>query len=178
MRLSAVFREPLLHFLIVGGLLFAVYRRQSDEAAPEQEKTITISVMEIERVVAAWSKAENRAPTDVEVEQLTERRVREEILYREALALGLDRDDPSVREHLATKTEFLIGGGALFEAPTDDALRRFFEERRNDYGGLDFSAVRDRVSRDFAEFRQNREREAAFQRLRAQYRIVVESAPR
>jgi hypothetical protein len=120
--------EPLLHFAVLGAALFAVHAVVSGPSSPETDKTIRISAGDVRRLAAAWELQWRRPPTKPELDSLVEEHVREEILYREALAMGLDRDDSIVRRRLAQKMQFLAEDTAESE-PSEAELRRFFEER-------------------------------------------------
>ena len=125
-------REPLLHFLLVGAILFAgdAAMREDD---PDSDRVIRITESEISRLQAQWTKQYRRPPAPAELQGLVDSRVREELLYREALAMGLDRDDSIVRRRLAQKLEFLIEDLAVTHKPADAELRAFFEARRERY---------------------------------------------
>ena len=84
--------EPLLHFLLLGGVLFAAY---SLFAADDAEATDRIVVTQgrIEHLATTFARTWQRSPSPRELQGLVEDYVREEVFYREALAIGLDRDD-------------------------------------------------------------------------------------
>ena len=103
-------REPLLHFLLLGVLLFAAYRMLHPEASrPTEVNRIELTADDLRQLEVGWTAQWRRPPTPEEMHRLVEGRVREEILYREALALGLDRGDTIVKRRLAQKMEFLAG---------------------------------------------------------------------
>lgn len=130
--LRRLLREPLLHFLLVGAILFAgdAAMREDD---PDSDRVIRISEAEIARLRAQWTKRYRRPPVPAELQGLVDDRVREELLYREALAMGLDRDDSIVRRRLVQKLEFLIEDLAVTHEPADAELRAFFEARQERY---------------------------------------------
>ena len=97
---SKALREPLLHFLLIGAAIFAVSSAVEDEAAPVGNNRVLVTAGDIEQLTVLWQKRWQRPPAPEELERLIEDHIREEILYREALALGLDRDDTIVRRHL------------------------------------------------------------------------------
>jgi hypothetical protein len=99
-------REPLLHFLLIGAALFLLYGYQNDGYV-DQGNRIVISKSDINRLVMLWEKKWQRSPTRVELEGLIEQQIQEEVLYREALAMGLDLNDGVVRRRLAQKVEFI-----------------------------------------------------------------------
>jgi len=122
-------REPLLQFLLLGLLLFAVYhglRRGGDAAGPTGR--IELTPDDLRQIGLAWVAQGRPAPSPEEMQSLVDGRVREEILYREALALGLDKDDAIVRRRLAQKMEFLFEDVAALRKPTQDELRAWFEQ--------------------------------------------------
>ena len=127
MTLRALLREPLLHFLVLGGLLFVLFGLTQ---GPEQEGTrqIRVTAAQVEQLAAQFSRTWMRPPTDEELAGLIERHIRGEVFYREALAMGLDQDDPYVRNRLGQKLEFLLDDLSAETAPGDDALAQYLEE--------------------------------------------------
>lgn len=118
-------KDPLIHFLLLGGLIFALYawRGEPEGSNPYQ---IVISGEEAQSIVQALSILHGRAPTRDEVLGTLEPTIREEILYREAIALGLDQDDSQVRMRLAEKMLFLTQDTVEPVPPTDTELEAFF----------------------------------------------------
>jgi peptidyl-prolyl cis-trans isomerase C len=122
-------REPLLHFLLVGLVLFAVYRALNP-AAVEQEKRSRIELTEddLRQLEVGWIAQWRRPPTPEEMRRLVVSKVREEILYREALALGLDKGDTIVKRRMAQKMEFLVEDVSALPEPSREELRAWFEK--------------------------------------------------
>ena len=127
MTLRAVLREPLLHFLLLGGLLFVLYGLSP---APDQtdDRQIRVTAAQIEQLAAQFSRTWMRPPTEEELAGLIERHIRGEVFYREALAMGLDQDDPYVRNRLGQKLEFLLDDLSAETVPSDDALAQYLDE--------------------------------------------------
>jgi hypothetical protein len=152
-------REPLLQFLLAGLLLFVAYHQVSrGSGAPDAGGRIELTADDLRRIEIAW-RAQGREPLSPEqLRRLVEARVREEILLREALALGLDRDDTIVRRRLAQKMEFLFEDVAALRDPTASELRAWFEENperftlpaRASFRHLYFSPDRRGAARDDA----------------------------
>ena len=84
-------------------------------------------------MASSWQKRWNRAPTEQELAGLVDAYVRETIFYREALAMGLDRDDTIIRRRLAQKLEFLSEDLIATVPPTEEELRAFFAEHGERY---------------------------------------------
>jgi peptidyl-prolyl cis-trans isomerase C len=91
------YREPLLHFLLAGLALFAVYGGFRASPQREEPRRIEITADNIRRLEIAWAARWQRFPTTLELRGLIEDQAREDILYREALALGLEQDDTIVK---------------------------------------------------------------------------------
>lgn len=120
-------KEPLIQFLILGGILFAV--RGLTQARPDSEtQRVTVTPAQIEQLMAGFRLTWQRPPTEDELARLVESFIREEIYYREALALGFDRDDPIIRRRLRQKVEFLSDDLADAVQPTRAELQTFLDE--------------------------------------------------
>lgn len=125
-------REPLLHFLLLGAALFGLHRMVSGTSgAPTAE--IVVSRGRIDNLKHTFTQTWQRAPTESELEGLIEDHIRDEVLYREAVALGLDRDDTVVRRRLRQKLEFLFEDPSLVGDPSEPELAEFLRENTADY---------------------------------------------
>jgi peptidyl-prolyl cis-trans isomerase C len=123
-----ILKEPLLHFLLLGVLLFAVNAwRTGRRAEAGVTARVEVTAAVIERLRAGYERQFGQKPDETELRGLITAHIREEVLSREALALGLDRDDTIVRRRLAQKMEFLTDDLAVAAEPDAAALGRFFE---------------------------------------------------
>lgn len=121
-------RDPLVHFLAAGALLFALFAWRGEEADPDS-RSIAVD-REVQASLALQFEAMmQRAPTDAELDGLIERWLRDEVLYREALRLGLDRDDAVVRRRLAKKMDALASAQAETTVPSQTVLREWLAAR-------------------------------------------------
>jgi hypothetical protein len=120
-------KEPLLHFLLLGAGLFVLFAWVgSDDSLPvDQRSEIVITTGRINSIGATFEKVWQRPPTPQELAGLVEDFIREEIMYREALAMGLDQDDTIVRRRMRQKIEFLSDDVANLKEPTEDELESF-----------------------------------------------------
>jgi hypothetical protein len=125
-RLKKILREPLLHFLILGAGIFVVFGAVGDRGDDKPDR-IVVTAGHIEYLVQGWTRTWQRPPTPQELEGLIEDYIREEILYREALVMGLDKDDIIVRRRLRQKMEFLVEDIAAAAEPTEKELQVFLE---------------------------------------------------
>jgi hypothetical protein len=127
-----ILREPIVHFLVGGALLFGLDAwRASDRDDPSYR--IQVGRGQIEHLRQAWEAQSGRTPDSQEMAALIEDQVREEIFYREAVRRGLDDGDVLVRRRLAQKLSFLIEDLAAIEQPSDDELRGFYQEHADRY---------------------------------------------
>jgi hypothetical protein len=126
-------KEPLLHFLIIGALIFVLFSIVNKEEDIVSGNKIIVSTAEIERLSNIWSKKWNRPPTETELKGLVDSYIKEEVYYREALALGLDQNDTILRRRLMQKMEFLSNDLAELNQPDEDALNKYFLENQEKY---------------------------------------------
>jgi hypothetical protein len=119
-------RDPLLHFLVIGAGLFAVSLWRGEDDAMER---IVIDRAQVERLEVATQRLRGRPSTREELAEVLEPTIRDEVLYREALALGLDVNDDEVRTRLVEKMQYLTENLADPEPPSAEALRTFFDSR-------------------------------------------------
>lgn len=132
-------REPLVHFLLIGAGLFLLFGWRGGPASspawqpgPASSKII-IPQDDIDRTIATFTKTWQRPPTEEEARGLVEEFVRDEIYYREALAIGLDRDDGVIRRRMRQKMEFILEDIAVQTEPSDEELLAFMKRHPDPY---------------------------------------------
>jgi len=124
--MKRLLREPLLHFLLIGAVLFGVYHHvQPTHEAVASSKQIQLSLDDLAQMALLFQSQWKREPTAPELERLMETRVQTEVLYREALAMGLDKDDEIVKRRMAQKMQFLAEDTAPRE-PTTAELKSWY----------------------------------------------------
>jgi hypothetical protein len=126
-------KEPLLHFLLIGALIFGLYSALNPEEDTFADNRIVVSSGDVERLSANWARRWDRLPTEAELKGLIDAYVREEVYYREALALGLDKNDTVLRRRLMQKMEFLSDDLADLNSPTEADIRQYFIANQNKY---------------------------------------------
>jgi len=126
-------REPLVHFVLLGALLFGVYALVGGEQTGPVDQII-ITEGQIDQLAVGFSRTWQRPPTEEELKGLIDDRIREEVFYREAIAIGLDRDDTIVRRRMRQKLEFLTEDlAAQFAPPTDQEIEDYFTLHADTY---------------------------------------------
>jgi hypothetical protein len=126
-------REPLLHFIIIGVAIYVLYGALAEPVSDETDKTIIVSVGEIEWMQANWQKRWNRSPTAKELDNLIQQYIKETVLYRQALIMGLNQHDQIIRRRLAQKLEFLAKDLVTLTPPTEEELHAYFNTHRQLY---------------------------------------------
>ena len=133
--MAKIFKEPLLYFLLLGGALFGLYESVSIDRNTNAANLEEILVTEgrIQVLKLGFEKIWQRPPTTTEIDGLIESYIREEVLYREALAMGLDRDDPIVRRRMNQKIEFLSEDLAGLVEPAEEELQAYLDANSESY---------------------------------------------
>ena len=126
-------REPLVHFLFIGAAIYLLYGVFAEPVPEADDKTIVVSAGEIEWMQTAWQKRWNRPPTAKEFDGLIQQYIKETVLYREALTMGLNKHDQVIRRRLAQKLEFLAKDLVALTPPTDEELQTYFSEHQDRY---------------------------------------------
>jgi hypothetical protein len=121
-----ILKEPLLHFVVLGAAMFAAYTMLSKRGSDEPGRVI-VTRGQIENLAAGFARTWQRPPSREELDGLIRDRVREEIYCREAIALGLDRDDTVIRRRLRQKMEFISEDIAPMAEPTDADLQAYLQ---------------------------------------------------
>ena len=132
--MKRLLREPLVHFLLLGTLLFGVYAYQ--ERGPggvERSKEIRLTIDDLSQMVLVFQSQWRRDPTPEELRALVEEKVHEEVLYREAIALGIDKDDTIVKRRMAQKMQFLAEDVTAAREPTPEELETWYEANRDQF---------------------------------------------
>ncbi|MGD8702370.1 MAG: hypothetical protein PVH26_08020, partial [Desulfosarcina sp.] len=127
MAKAAFWKEPLAHFLVIGAglfLLFGVTRGPT----PDSPRRIVVDAGQVAQLTAQFQRTWMRPPTDAELAGLIDNHVRNEVFYREALAMGLDQDDPLIRRRMRQKMEFILEDLSAASEPDEQALRLFLNE--------------------------------------------------
>ena len=128
-------REPLLHFLLLGAAMFGTYQLVSDSGFSGNQplEEIVITEGRIETLILGFKRIRQRTPTEEELDGLIQAHIREEVMYREALAMGLDRDDTIIRRRLQQKLVFLTEDMTGLADPTEAELETFLVENQEQF---------------------------------------------
>jgi hypothetical protein len=121
--LRRLIREPLVHFLLLGGALFLIFGRGATNTG-DDDRQIFVRDTDVKRLAAAFAQTWHRPPDADELQTQIDDYIREEVLYRTALTLGLDKDDLIIRRRLRQKMEFTFED--TVPTPREDELRAYF----------------------------------------------------
>jgi hypothetical protein len=125
-RIRNALHEPLLLFLLIGAAIFMLYLAVTPRRAADPGSRIELTSDDMRQIELGWTAKWKRPPTPAEWHDLVEDAVREEVLYREALKLGLDQDDTIVRRRLGQKLEFLMEDVSALRDPTVPELKAWY----------------------------------------------------
>lgn len=120
-------REPLLHFTILGALLFLLFHFVKAGSGTKQNE-IVVSSGTVKTLSEGFNRVWKRPPTQKELDALIQDYIKEEVFYREAMSMGLDRDDTIIRRRLRQKMEFLADGMGYIKEPTEKDLELYLQK--------------------------------------------------
>ncbi|MDS9467910.1 peptidylprolyl isomerase [Paracoccus sp. MBLB3053] len=129
--LRQIAREPLFHFLVLGGLIFVAWSWLAPpEPAGSGDEVIVIDQSRLDHLQTMWKAQWKRDPAPEDVAAIIDRHLQQEVFYREALQMGLDRDDEIIRTRLAQKMEAVASDlSSLMQPATEEKLRAFHAAR-------------------------------------------------
>jgi hypothetical protein len=174
--------EPLIHFLLIGAALFALYRYLPPAGAAAAPSTqIQIAPADLSQLAALFQAQWKRDPTPEELGGMIEEKVRAEVLYREAVALGLDKDDEIVKRRLAQKMQFLSEEIAASREPSAGELRTWFTNNVERFAATPgraprFEEVETQVRIGWQADQKTSARDKAYREMRAKYTVLLPEA--
>lgn len=125
----ALLREPLLHFLAIGALIFGLDQAvRSDRASP---RVIVVDHKVQGELTKLFEDGQGRKPTPDEMKVLIDRWIYNEVMYREAVALGLDKGDEMFRSRLELKLRMMLIDNVVLDPPSDDELKKWLQDNRD-----------------------------------------------
>ena len=131
LNLKNIIKQPLLHFLLIGGLLFVLYYSINPNTTGKD--TIIIDDEQVSRMVTVFQKEWNRPPTPEEMKGLLERYIQQEVYYRKALLMNLDHNDEIIRRRLDQKLRFITNDMATLNDPDEKELKAFYQKNKHKY---------------------------------------------
>lgn len=169
-------KEPLLHFILIGALLFGIYSLKNRRDAGDI--TIRISAGRIADLKHTFSNDWNRVPTEEELHTLVDEFVREEMIWREGIAMGLDQDDPVIRQRIQQKLEFMVEEQAARLKPADEELDLFLQQHADlfqEEGVVPpLSEIRNMVLFEWENVQRLKLLEKKYAELYEKYGVVIE----
>ena len=130
--IARLIREPLVQFLLIGVAIFAIYDLVASQSEPPRDR-IVVTEGRVQQLALVFAKTWQRSPSPQEMRGLIDAYVKEEIYYREATKLGLDRDDTLIRRRMQQKMEFLSEPSDDRLAASDATLQSFYDANQADF---------------------------------------------
>ena len=177
---SKLLKEPLLHFLLIGVGLFFLFSQLNSDQESSNKQQIIVNKSNLEILSGTFMEENSVPPTEKELQELLENVIREEILSREAITMGLDKDDRIIRHRLAQKMQYLFQDVAMLEEPSDEVLKAYFQENKSSFNkeegseDLDYSKLKQQVKREWLEKEQQKENETFYEDLKSRYEIILD----
>jgi len=126
-----LFKEPFIHFIIIGIGLFLLYGLVSEKT--DSKNTIIINDFDLDNIISSWEMQWKRLPTEQELQNLIDQNIKQEIFYQEALKMNLDHNDEIIKRRLAQKMQFLSNDIAKLVEPTDKELNEYYQKHSDKY---------------------------------------------
>ncbi len=123
--------EPLLQFMLLGAVLFALDSWFS--ARQDDPRQVTVDDKRLDELIQVFTEGQGREPTASELNTMLVKWAQNEIMYREALQLGLDQGDEMMRSRLILKMHNVLFSRAAPESPSEAELELFFNVNRARY---------------------------------------------
>jgi parvulin-like peptidyl-prolyl isomerase len=125
--LFRILKEPLIHFLIIGASLFFIYSLVNN-TAPQDNNKVYVSKNQLNKIYDAWVDKTGKSPNKMQKKKLLDEYIQDEILFREAKAKGLDKNDHVIRKHLAKKIKFIFDDSTVLKKATDEELKEIYKK--------------------------------------------------
>jgi len=132
-KLKKLLREPLVHFLLASAGIYGLYLGVAGSFDEGDERTITVSAAEVSALREQWMRVWQREPTEEELAEIIQGNVRTQVLYREAIAMGLEQGDTVVERRLAQRLEKLAKSLMGPDEPSEEELRAWFRENEDKF---------------------------------------------
>jgi hypothetical protein len=131
--LVRLLKEPLIQFLILGAAIYGAYALFGAPEDDFRDTTIVVDSNRIDSMIVEWERRWNRPPSRQEIDDLIQQYIKEDVLYRQAVAMGLNKDDPVTRRRMAQKLEFLTSDMSGMQVPETGELEQFFADHQESY---------------------------------------------
>ena len=180
---SKLLKEPLLHFLLIGVGLFFLFSQLNSDEEPSNTQQIIINKSKLEVLSGTFMEENSIPPTGKEIQELLENDIREEVLSREAIAIGLDKDDRIIRHRLAQKMQYLFEDVAMVDEPSDEVLKAYLQENSEKFmkpsGNVPkYSELKQRLKSEWIAEEQQKENEIFYEDLKSRYEIILDDEVR
>ena len=137
--MKILIREPIVHFLLIGAGLFILFgwlgspTPSTGRQSGSLSKKILVTQGDMDQLIATFTKTWQRTPSEDELKGLVDNFVRDEIYYREALMIGLDRGDAVIRKRMRQRMEFIFEDVMSQVEPTDEDLGAYMRQHPEKY---------------------------------------------
>ena len=133
-KVKTLLREPIILFILIGSA-FYLLQALTFNNKPSARKQIIVTSEQLKQLENGFSNTWMRPPTEIELEELIANYIKNEVFYREALAMGLEENDQVIRNRLRQKLELLMDNMASVNVPSQQMLETYLQENEDDFKG-------------------------------------------
>ena len=132
MKRESIWKEPLLHFILIGILLFTIHSLTNTNSF-NSGTTILIDDDDVNRLITQYKQVWNEDPSNATIKKLIEEYINSEMIYNEALSMNLDHNDEIIKRRLKQKYEFLVSDLATIYEPKEEELEEFYLSNKDKF---------------------------------------------
>jgi len=171
--LSKLLKEPLFHFLLIGfGLFFLFTQMHKDKT---EKPKIIITEGTIKALAQKYQESNGTEASKEEMQTLLDKDIREEVLYHEAMVMGLDKGDKVIRHRLAEKMSYLFEDVSMLEDPSEEVLKEFFKNNKQNFKHLSsYQENKEEITQAWILSEQAKENKVFYESLKNRYHIIIE----
>lgn len=169
---SPLLKEPLLHFLLIGMGLFFLFAQLNEEEKAKDTQEIIMNKSKLAVLSATFIEESGKLPTNIELKELVENNIKDEILYYEAMAIGLDKEDKVIKHRLAEKMKYLFEDVSMADDPSEKILKAYLQDNSEQFT-KPYNEIKSELKQAWIEEEQRKENEAFYQNLKSRYQITM-----
>jgi len=169
---SPLLKEPLLHFLLIGLGLFLLFAQLNSEEDTQSKQEIMITQANIALIYSTFREENAKEPTDEELKELLRTNIKEEVLYHEAMAIGLYKEDKVIKHRLAEKMKYLFEDVSMADDPSQEMLKAYLKENPKKFT-KPYAEIKIELKQAFIAQEQQKENDAFYENLKNRYEITM-----
>lgn len=172
---NTLVKEPLIHFLLIGLGLFFFYAQVNNKEDSNAKQKIIIQNATLTALTITFEEENSKKATEEDKKNILENYIREEVLYREAMAMDLDKNDKVIRHRLSEKISYLFEDISILEDPSEKTLKAYFKANPNKFkSDAKYKNIKEEIQEAWIASEQAKENKAFYENLKSRYQILRE----